>query len=297
MRFDRFNRLEQATNIYGVITYYSYTPSGLVEKIERKDGKELLTSMTITYNGNGQPLSYVDQSGKIKKFERDEFGRVVKEFFPDDTAVEYNYDALGKLSEVLDQNQHKIKFNWSKFGLDKRTTAANQLTDYVYDRYGMLSKIDSKAKGRTDRSIKYEYNDLDRLVKVSYANGEVENFIYNSWGKLVSSSRGEKTATFKYDYFGRMIEKNENGIVTAFAYNPWGQRISRITRNGAFLSEEKRAYDKFGRLETIESDGKVVRYKYNAKNQLLEQNVNGVPIVFEYTKYGQLKSKTMADSK
>lgn len=293
MRFDKFNRLESATDIYGVTTSYSYTPAGQIERIERKDRKELLTSLSVTYNGNGQPISYTDQSGRTKKFERDAFGRVIKELFPDETSVEYTYNKVGQLHTVQDQNRHEICFDWNKFGLDSKKTAAGQLTDYVHDKYGMLAKVDSKWRGKTDRSIKYEYDKLDRLVKVTYSNNEVETFAYNSWGKLTESSRGNKKATFKYDYFGRMIEKDEGTLKNTYSYNPWGQRTSRITKNDGLILSETKTYDKFGRLAEIKSDGKNVKYLYNDKNQLFAQIIDNIPVEFSYTRYGQLESKIL----
>ena len=121
---DNYNRMISSTDFYGVKTYYTYTPAGLISRIERKDGEKLLTSLSIAYNANGQPIRYTDQSGKVKKFERDAFGRVVKELFPDDTEVAYTYNKLGQLHTVLDQNKHKITFDWNKFGLDAKTTPA-----------------------------------------------------------------------------------------------------------------------------------------------------------------------------
>ena len=32
----------------------------------------------------------------------------------------------------------KIRFDWDRFGLKEKVTAANQLTDYVYDETGLL---------------------------------------------------------------------------------------------------------------------------------------------------------------
>ncbi|OQA82281.1 MAG: tRNA(Glu)-specific nuclease WapA precursor [Lentisphaerae bacterium ADurb.Bin242] len=295
MSFDKYNRLVSATDLYGVKTLYSYTDSGLIAKIRRVDGKDVLTSLSVSYNGNGQPVAYTDQAGRVKKFDRDAFGRVVKEFFPDETSVEYTYNAVGQLHKVLDQNRNTITFDWNRFGLDKKTTAAHQLTDYVHDKYGMLARVDSKLDGKTDRSIQYEYDNLDRLTKVTYGKGEVETFQYDSWGKLIASTRGDKKATFEYDYFGRMIQKSEDGAVTRYLYNAWGQRTGRELKNGALKLTEYRKYDAFGRLTEIEAEesGKTVKYVYNAKNQLAVQVIDNVPVEFTYTKYGQLESKIL----
>ena len=290
---DNYNRMVSSTDFYGVKTCYTYTPAGLIAKIERKDGEKLLTSLAIAYNADGQPVRYTDQEGRVRQFERDAFGRVIKELFPDDTEVAYTYNKLGQLHTVLDQNKHKITFDWNKFGLDARTTPAGQLTDYVHDKYGLLAKIDSKWKGKTDRSIKYEYDNLDRLIKVTYADDQVETYAYDSWGKLTVAARGGRKATFRYDYFGRLICKTDGTTETRYLYNKYGQRTGRQLKNGTLTLQEFRQYDSNGRLTEIRSGDKHVKYVYNSRNQLAMQVVDNVPIEFTYTKYGQLESKTL----
>ena len=292
---DNYNRMVSSTDFYGVKTCYTYTPAGLISRIERKDGKKLLTSLTIAYNANGQPVSYTDQSGKVKKFERDAFGRVVKELFPDDTEVAYTYNKLGQLHTVLDQNKHKITFDWNKFGLDAKTTPAGQLTDYVHDKYGLLTGINSKENHDTAKAVKYEYDEFDRLIKIDYGNGDIEKRSYDSWGKLLSIQRGENKERYKYDYFGRLISKTGTKEKLLISYNSFGQRTKRIIeRNGIKICEE-RIYDRYGRLLKIISGNKTVEYIYNSRNQIQQQIINGKIIEFVYTGYGQLKSKQMVE--
>ncbi len=293
IEYDPYNRAISSTDPYGVTSISTLTPSGLISKMERKDGDEVLTSIAVEYDGNGQPVMYTDQRGRVKKFERDAFGRVVKEFLPDDTSVEYSYNELGRVSTVLDQNRHEIKFDWDRFGIGGKTTAANQLTDYVYDKSGLLSRVDSSKGGNTDRSIQYEYDNLDRVSKVTYADKEVETFKYDTWGRILETTRGDKKAVFKYDFFGRLTEKTEGTLVNRYAYNAYGQRTARSTVDGDFSQLEERVYDDYGRLTGIRSGKDVSMYRYNDKNQLVIQVVNGTFIRFDYTKYGQLKSKKM----
>ena len=292
---DEFNRMISSTDFYGVKTYYTYTPAGLISRIERKDGEKLLTSLAIAYNANGQPIRYTDQSGKVKKFERDAFGRVVKELFPDDTEVAYTYNKLGQLHTVLDQNKHKITFDWNKFGLDAKTTPAGQLTDYVHDKYGLLTRLDSKQGRENARSIKYTYDQYDRLIKLDYGNGDIEVRTYDSWGKLTSSQRGKVKNVYLYDYFGRMTAKIGTKEKLYLAYNSYGQRLGRKIERGGVVLVEQRSYDRYGRLTKITSGEKTLEYVYNARNQIQKQIINGKVIEFTYNQYGQLKSKRMVE--
>lgn len=292
---DKFNRMIASTDFYGVRTSYTYTPAGLISRIERRDGGKLLNSLAVTYDGAGRPVSYTDQSGRTKKFERDAFGRIVKELFPDDTEVAYSYDALGQLHTVLDQNRHTIRFDWGRFGLDSKNTPAGQLTDYVHDKYGLLSRQDSRQDADKARSVKYEYDQFDRLVKLDYGNGDIETRTYDSWGKLLSSRRGKSEAVYQYDYFGRMTAKIGTDEKMFISFNPYGQRTERVIESRGVRMKESRSYDKYGRLKKIVSDGKTVEYVYNARNQIHQQIINGKIIEFTYGKFGQLKSKRMVE--
>ena len=65
--------------------------------------------------------------------------------------------------------------SWN-FSLRYCLSAANQLTDYVYDETGLLREILSKYRGeeKVDRKIAREYDALDRLIKVTYDGRDVE---------------------------------------------------------------------------------------------------------------------------
>ncbi|MGN0832916.1 MAG: hypothetical protein ACI4RD_04610, partial [Kiritimatiellia bacterium] len=56
-------------------------------------------------------------------------------------------------------------------------------------------------------------------------------------------------------------------------------------------TEERRGYDRYGRLAEIASFGVSVRYRYDAGGRVARQTVDGTPIDFAYTKYGQLAGK------
>ena len=261
----------------------------------RRAGDELAQSVEVAYDGAGRPVSYTDQDGRAKKFERDAFGRVAKEIFPDASEVVYAYDGAGRLESVLDENRHRIQFGWDAQGLASRTTAAGQVTDYVRDDYGLLKEVVSSRGGRAERTVKREYDKFDRPVKVVYGPREAETFAYDAWGRLAKRTRGKKTETYAYDHFGRLVEKAEDGVTTSYAYDAWGQRTRRVTKDaeGKVLSEETRTYDRHGRLAEIASGGKSVTYAYDRAGRVSRQVVDGRTIAYEYTRYGRLAAKTL----
>ena len=160
------------------------------------------------------------------------------------------------------------------------------------DDNGLLARLDSKQEKRLDRSIRYEYDEFDRVAKIDYGRGEIETFRYDSWGKLVEKTQSGRKAEFWYDYFGRLAEKHEEGLSTFYRYDAWGNRTARVTRTSTGLElAEERTYDRYGRLTEIRSDGKSVKYEYDRENRLARQIIDNIPVDFEYTKYNQLAAK------
>lgn len=293
--YDIYNRqISRERN--GIVAYAEYDKLGFPYKSYSKFEGETLSSIDVSYDKNGYPVSYIDQDGLSKTYERDELGRITKEIFPDSTEVGYEYDAVGKLGKVIDQNGHEIKFAWNKYGLDYKRTAVGQITQNVYDQYGRLSQVDSKFEnGSVDRSFCYRYDDMDRLSSISYGASENEKLKYDTWGRLIERSKNGIVSKFKYDHFGRLVEKVDGGTLTKYTYDNYGNRLSRITTKGGEILDEYNTYDKFGRLVKTQSNGKTVEYIYNKKNQLSKQIIDGNSVKFEYTRLGQLAGKTLLD--
>ena len=292
LAYDRYNRLVSSTDPYGVVTTRTYADHGGLKKVERKDGSILLSSISVGYDKSGLPVSVTDQDGRTTACDRDALGRIVKEKYANDTEVAYGYDKLGRLATVLDENGHEIKFGWDRFGLSSRLTAADQLTDMKRDANGLVTSVTASKNGKADRTIRREYDEHDRVTKVDYGNNETETFAYDKWGRLSSHTRGKLKETYAYDHFGRLAQKDENGLVYTYAYDAYGNRTSRTVRSPAGeTTEERRSYDKYGRLVEIASFGTSVKYRYDAKGRIARQTVDGSPIDFAYTKYGQLAGK------
>jgi RHS repeat-associated protein len=207
------------------------------------------------------------------------------------------FDGAGRLAGVTDPNGNALAFTWGRSGVEAKETAAGQRTEYTRDADGCLTRAASRfADSKTaDRAVAYACDRLDRIVSADYGGGQVETMTYDSWGRVTEASSCGSKAKFKYDYFGRVIEKREGGTVETYAYDAWGQRTERVTRTPSGTLTEKRNYDRYGRLVEIKTEKGAVRFAYNGKNQLARQNVNGTPVEYAYTPEGWLESKTLGD--
>ncbi len=291
--YDRYNRLVATADPCGIVTRRTYADHGGLATVERLDGKDVLSSAAVAYDGSGRPVSVTDQDGRVTACDRDALGRIVKERYADGAEVAYGYDALGRLERAVDENGHEIAFGWDRFGLSSRLTAADQLTSAKRDANGLVTSVSASKDGRTDRTLRREYDEFDRVTKVDYGNGETETFAYDVWGRLAAHTRGKLKETYRYDHFGRLVEKDENGTVFSFAYDAWGRRTSRTVRfaDGGEAQKERRAYDRYGRLVEIAAFGTSVKWRYDARGRVARQVVDGCPIDFAYTKDGRLAGK------
>ena len=291
--YDRYNRLVATTDPCGIVTRRTYADHGGLAKVERLDGRDVLSSAAVAYDGSGRPVSVTDQDGRVTACDRDALGRIVKERYADGAEVAYGYDALGRLERVVDENGHEIAFGWDRFGLSSRLTAAGQLTSATRGADGLVAEVTASVTGRVDRTVRREHDAHGRLTRVAYAKGEVETFAYDRWGRLSARTRGSLKETYRYDHFGRLAEKDENGTVFSYAYDAWGRRTSRTIRfaDGGEALEERRAYDKYGRLVEIAAFGTSVKWRYDARGRVARQVVDGSPIDFAYTKDGRLAGK------
>ena len=291
--YDRYNRLVETADPCGIVTRRTYADHGGLAKVERLDGRDVLSSAAVAYDGCGRPVSVTDQDGRVTACDRDALGRIVKERYADGAEVAYGYDALGRLERVVDENGHEIAFGWDRFGLSSRLTAAGQLTSATRGADGLVAEVTASVTGRVDRTVRREHDAHGRVTRVAYAKGEVETFAYDRWGRLSACTRGSLKETYRYDHFGRLVEKDENGTVFSYAYDAWGRRTSRTIRfaDGGEAQEERRAYDRYGRLVEIAAFGTSVKWRYDARGRVARQVVDGSPIDFAYTKDGRLAGK------
>lgn len=296
--YDKYNRPETVKYDNGLITRYIYDASGQLCRTDLMDGAITLQSSSRTFDGNGDLIACTDDRSS-KRFDRDEKGRVSREYEADGSVINYAYDNIGRLNKIIDQNGNPITFEWGKYGHSKHITAENQLTEYLYDENGILTEIKSRFEGakKTDMHRKLKYDDLDRIVEVDYGNGQTEQFRYDSWGRKLSTSRSDgQTASYTYDHFGRLVQLIEGGVTRTYEYDAWGQRTKRtVSSQDGFHSEETREYDKTGRLVKIAQNNSVVEYGYDKYNRVIHQLVNGCLIEFEYNKMGQLLRKAIFD--
>ena len=251
-----------------VITYEYDKRSNEIKKIDQLGNEE-----TKTYSKNGNLISYTTNNGDVFTYEYDVYGRLTKESVNDKQTI-YAYDdndnilqsgtntkTFDSLNRILTDNQNghvvsyeyldsqnKIKITdekgnvkqeeYDNVGRLKKVIAGEEITEYVYNANGSLQK-----KIGQNNVTEYEY----------YPDKEIKNLtIKDSSDNIIESHN------YEYDNNNNKT-KDDNDI---YEYDVL-DRIKKV--NGV----EKYTYDDANNITSkTQSDGTVIAYTYNAKNQL-----------------------------
>ena len=249
--------------------FYLYDEDGdLIRKIIRDaDGTEQTYRYTNPENGNPVvtlPTGVVSQSGN------DKFGR-----------KEYDELQLGRA------------FMYRRFTYhDGNITGRNRLSENL--KSTPTTNLVKEITLENGRTLAYEYDEEERITKVTDSVDGETVYEYDAQGQLISekvtpvgSDQETLVNGMTYDRYGNIQTKTTNGVTNTYEYNcTWKDKLTAvngvpivydnlgnpISYLGNTLSWEKgRQLKKF-----TKADGTVIQYTYNANGIRTSKTVGGV---------------------
>jgi len=250
---------------------------GRLAWIEDQAGRE-----AYSYDARGNVASQVRRLNGldfITRMDHDAQERLTRLTYPDGTAVDYVYNAMGKLAAIpgfvtaIDYTPtgQKSSFTFangvqSTYGYDERqrlaqlrsTKGAAVLQDLTYDYDGAsnIRRITDRRPAKTpeDRSADYGYDDLYRLTQAAAP----------AW-----------TEAYRYDSIGNMTFKSDLGAMTYGAGSAGPHALTGAAgisygydANGNLAAKQGFAYrfdyrDRLARVDRT-GDGAVIDYAYDS---------------------------------
>ena len=214
--------------------------------------------------GNRTELSY-ELDGKIKDVRRLGNGNRNHQR----TLQQYEYNARGQITGVVDGNQNPIS--------------------YDVDSWGRITGIGFADGGKEG----YEYTPAGQVSRTIDGNGNAVQYRYNSLGKI--SERIDQlgfTETFRYDEEGNLsLHIDRDGRQLQRAYNVFGQPVYEKASDaeGKHTNISTWHYDSLGRVTRAVCDGKSYEYIYDAYGNLKEKRSNGKRLVsYTHDRAGQI---------
>ncbi len=214
----------------------------------------------------GRVLSTTAPGGQRTLYEYNNDNQITKMTDPLADVTSYEYDADGDLTATTEPLKHKSTYAYTKMDLleseedplEKKTTAAYdtegnliELTDrrgkvdkFIYDALNRLTESKYGVSGETAEStIKYEYDNGNRLTKVIDSVGGTYTPEYDELNRLKSLATPQGTIKYEYD------EANRRTSMTV----P-GQEALKYT------------YDEANRLKELKRGTQAVSFAYNEDN-------------------------------
>ena len=280
--YDPAGRMTSKTDRDGYETAISYGADGQVEEIRYADGR----TVSLTYNAIRQLEEVKDWLGTTK-IAMDEAGRVSSVTDPYGKTVGYEWGSMGERTSVLYPDGRKAA--------------------YEYNEAMQLTAMKLISNGAQEKTIRYRYNDAGRLTGKQFPGGNRTDYCYNGAGKVeeILHTGADFTERYHYGYdvMGNKItaEKERPGLPEDSGSFSYGydelNRLIHVSQNGKTLRSY--GYDAFGNRSSkteYQTAGELVTtYRYNTKNQLMQETDAGGTKDYAYDHRGNLLSVTSGE--
>jgi RHS repeat-associated protein len=256
---------------------------------------------SYTYDALGQPTSVTDDHNNVTTSTYDNLGRRTSVVSPDagrtDTVYDLAGDMIKKITPKLAQTSQAIEYDYAfrrLVGIRYPTFTGNNVT-YTYGapgaannganriiastdgagaltrEYGPLGEVIKETRTSAGQgshtfafTTSYRYDTWNRVLSMTYPDGEVLTYHYNSGGQ-VDSATGAK-AGFAYTYLQRLdYDKFEqrvlldtgNGTRTQYTYNATDRRLRNLhatLAQGYVFQNLNYTYDQVGNITAVSND-------------------------------------------
>ena len=297
-RYDLKDRATHRTNPAGGVTRYLYDRNDRLRKEINPYGYEPESDdgagVSYTYDSRGNRLRTTNALGEVVQelsynlrnqpvIQKDTFGNRTELSYELDgkikdirrsgnhqrTLQQYEYNARGQITGVVDGNQNPISYDVDSWG-----------------RITGIGFVDGVKEG-------YEYTPAGQVSRTIDGNGNAVQYRYNSLGKV--SERTDQlgfTETFRYDEEGNLsLHIDRDGRQLQRACNVFGQPVYEKASDaeGKHTNISTWHYDSLGRVTRAVCDGKSYEYIYDAQGNLREKRSNGKRLVsYTHDRAGQI---------
>ena len=269
---DAMNRPTQKVLPGGNTVSYTYMADGQRASVTDSRGVT-----NYAYDGSGRLASITHPTGETVNYTRDANGNVVS-IAAASGALGYAYDALDRLAQVT-ATEGAATASYDLAGNRVRQTAANGIvTDSAFDLRNRPTSVSHKTGGGTVlHSFSTTYSPSGRRTKIIELDGAVDNFSYDSRGRLSTETRtgtNPYSISHTYDAVANRLQVIRDGTPTTFTYDV----NDRLVSDGATTY----AWDANGNLVSRTQGANVTIYGSDTENRLVSIQGGGVAEQYTY---------------
>ena len=297
-RYDLKDRATHRTNPAGGVTRYLYDRNDRLRKEISPYGYEPESDDgaggSYTYDSRGNRLRTTNALGEVVQelsYNLQNQPVIQKDAFGNRTELSYELD--GKIKDVRRSGNHQRilqQYEYNARGQITGVVDGNQNPiSYDVDSWGRITGIGFADGGKEG----YEYTPAGQISRTIDGNGNAVQYRYNSLGKV--SERIDQlgfTETFRYDEEGNLsLHIDRDGRQLQRACNVFGQPVYEKASDaeGKHTNISTWHYDSLGRVTRAVCDGKSYEYIYDAYGNLKEKRSNGKRLVsYTHDRAGQI---------
>ncbi|MDQ4071014.1 MAG: sugar-binding protein [Actinomycetota bacterium] len=267
-------------------TSYSYNP--LDELLSVTDAKDNVTRIEYDRLGRRTAIDNPDTGRTETRFDlaSNSVARVTANLRAEGKQITYDYD-YNRLARITYPNfpRNNVTYAYGGPGSgDNRVGRITTVTDQsgteerFYGKLGEVTRetktVASDTQGSSPNSpevytTRYVYDTFNRLQELTYPDGEVLTYAYDSGGLLRKAEGKKGGRTYKYlerqeydEFAQRVFVETANGIRTRYSYRADNRRLESLTAakgGGKPFQNLKYGYDNVGNVLRLENDVDVPR--------------------------------------
>ncbi|MCX5715098.1 MAG: DUF6443 domain-containing protein [Candidatus Omnitrophica bacterium] len=250
-------------------TIFEYDCMGRTVKITNPDG----TYSQNTYSG--WTTTAIDENGHQSQRVLDAHGRTIQVMEYNGSQIyttTYEYDALGNLVRVTDDQGNQIVFAYDSLGRKLWVNDPDMgIWQYEYDAVGNLTR-QTDAKGQ---ALLFEYDALNRVIFKK--------------GLSPQGTVPDTLSTYAYDNvakgncIGRLSKVTDPSGSSEYFYDKTGRKIKEIKTVDAAPFTTEYTYDSLDRLFTLKyPDATLIKYEYTVQGTTKLANITNPSIPVNY---------------
>ena len=248
-----------------LITRYNYNTMGQMDTITDATGNKTI----YQYDMAGRKVAYTHPASGTTRYHYDKTGNMVSKVtaMKDTILYGYNYDRLETITYPR-HTENNVKYVYGAStdasGFNRKGRLAYQedgsgTQEFKYGRMGELVEnirtLVIPNQATATYTTKWEYDSWDRLMSMTYPDGEKLTYGYNTGGQLTSITGASPYLTdVKYDkYEQRTSMTYGNGAVTTYQYNDSTRNLRQLSvkANNKDLINNAYTYDKVNNITAI----------------------------------------------
>ena len=289
--YDELNRVTKITDALNGETSFTYDLLG--NRLTVKDAEA--KTWTFAYDDLGRLTSETDHSAKAIAYKPDQAGNVYEKTNRLNEVSRYTFDNGNRLTRV-----DYLKDNTAEtFGYDpagNRNTAANGNVSYTFT-WDSLNRLERKDDSR-GRFMAFTFDKVGNILSKTTYQGSTTAYVYNAANRLVMLRNPDYTQVdYQYDPAGRLLSRvTANGarLTQQFDANGWATQLSQYDAANNLVSQTSYTRDRVGNITSQSDAGGTSSFTLDALYRLTQADLPGAANdeLFSYDKVGNRKTYT-----